>query len=181
MLHSKKLCVLWALPGIVASAWAQDGDRDEAEPAAEDAAGGIVEYVDTEPERCLNVQSIRRTEIIDDSTIAFHLRSRKIYVNQLPQTCPGLKRNDRFMYRVHTTQLCNSDTITVLEPAIGGIGVGTPGFTCRLGDYFESTEAYVALLKEGGDARGGRAAVKGKPIELPPEDEAQPSEETQDE
>lgn len=170
MLHASQQCALWALPAIAVGAFAQDGIPESGESADEEAASSIVEYVDIEPVRCLSLPAIRRTEIIDDSTIVFEMRARDIYVNQLPRNCPGLKRSDRFMYELHTARLCDSDTITVLE-RMGGIGT-TRGFTCRLGEFYPSSKGAVALLKEGLDGRAG-AAVEVNPIELPPaEDEA---------
>jgi hypothetical protein len=83
-------------------------------------------------ERCVRLQQIDRTEVIDDSTILFYMRDGTILRNNLPQRCPDLKSQDRFMYRVTLPSLCDVDVITVLND----IGPGfMPGASCGLGKF----------------------------------------------
>lgn len=156
---------VWAIglfAGTVASA--QDGDAAaEAEEAAD------LDAVGTSAERCLSLASIRRTEVIDDDTIIFHMRAGRTFLNQLPRTCPGLERNEQFMYEVSTSRLCSTDWITVLE-RFGGLGPSR-GFTCRLGEFFAIDEDTVAALRGGAEGSGDRGAVEMTPIELPPPDD----------
>ena len=57
---------------------------------------------------------------------------------------PGAERNNRFSYQTQGGQLCDSDTITVLEQ----IGTRlTPSFTCRLGDFVPITREEIEDLK----------------------------------
>jgi hypothetical protein len=83
-------------------------------------------------ERCIRLNLIRSTTVVDDRTILFYLRGGDVYVNYLPQKCPNLAREERFSYRVPTNQLCQVDTITVLQNF--GFGL-TPGATCKLGSF----------------------------------------------
>ena len=85
------------------------------------------EEIDRTPQDCVSLPRVSRTEVIDDQTILFYQRGGKVYLNHLPRKCGGLAREDRFMYKVTTTRLCSSDTITVLEHWGAGF---TPGFTC---------------------------------------------------
>jgi hypothetical protein len=93
---------------------------------------------------CVSLSRVERTEIVDDNTILFYMRGNQIYRNVLPHRCPGLGREQTFMYRVSTTQLCNVDVITVLDR----IGAGfMAGASCGLGKFQPISEAAVEELK----------------------------------
>lgn len=137
--------VLWAgVPltlGLGQPVLAQDGS-DEIAPAE-----GV-------PQRCITLNRVQRTEVIDDRTLIFHMRGGdEIYLNYLERECPGLKREGRFMYSPTGNRLCNIDYITVLEQ--WGFGL-TRGFTCSLGDFHPISAADLADLKraEGGGVGG---------------------------
>jgi len=150
------MTALWL---FAAAAGAQQGDADD-ERAANLPEGG---------EECLSLQRIRRSEVIDDQTIVFHLRGGDIYVNNLPRRCPGLERNERFMYELHTSRLCSIDMITVIE----GFGASrSRGFNCRIGEFYPISEEVLGLLRDGGDIPGAGNSVEMKPIELPDPDES---------
>ena len=84
-------------------------------------------------DRCVDLNRIDRTDIIDDSFIVFYMRNKKIYLNVLPRSCPGLKSADTFMYRLSIFRLCDLDVITVLNRMGGGF---YPGPTCGLGLFY---------------------------------------------
>lgn len=118
------------------------------------AAGTGVSLAQTDDNgltRCLRLQRIDHTDVINDSTILFYLRDGTIYRNNLPQRCPDLKAQDRFMYRVTLPELCDVDVITVLN----NIGPGyMPGASCGLGKF-------QAISKETAD-QITQAAKRGK-------------------
>ena len=123
--------LLSALP--LATASSQDSDDiDDAADAAE------------EPARCITLSRIDRTEVIDDRTIAFHMRNGDIYLNRLDRACRNLDRGRPFSYRTSTSQLCSVDVITILEEF--GVGL-SPGASCGLGLFEPSDEEELALLK----------------------------------
>jgi len=144
---------------------AQDGDDDaeSSEAIADDSR---------EPERCIRVRSIRRTQVIDDKTIVFFMRNRDIYVNTLQRQCPQLAREDRFAYEARGGNLCNTDFITVLLQFAGRFD---PGFTCRLGQFVPADQETVDMIIAAAEEGGAAAPVKAEPVELPaePEDEAE--------
>jgi hypothetical protein len=109
------------------------------------AAQSDSENVDREVKNCINLNQIDRTDVVDDDTILFYMRGKEIYENDLPNKCPELRSEDRFMYRTSTSQLCNVDTITVLND----LGFGfVPGASCGLGKFAPiSEEAAEELLK----------------------------------
>jgi hypothetical protein len=144
----------WLVLSLTGSAEGQPGE------------GELEDDLDRTPRDCVVVSRIERTEVLDDRTVLFHLRGRReAYRNYLPRRCPGLERNDRFMYQVTGNRLCSVDTITVLEQFAGS---PQRGFTCRLGLFHPITREEIEelkLLREGGDG-----AIESRPVELPPED-----------
>lgn len=85
-----------------------------------------------EPVSCVNLSQIRSTKVIDNSTIDFHMSGKKIYRNSLPQSCPGLKFEDRFSYRTSISQLCSVDIVRVLHDQGGQL---IEGAGCGLGKF----------------------------------------------
>ena len=92
--------------------------------------------------RCINVGSILRTRIINDSNIVFIMRRDEMYLNTLRSNCTGLSRRGRFAYKTQTRSLCELERITVIE---GGT-IGQPsGRSCTLGQFQPVTMEELAL------------------------------------
>ncbi|HEX7080789.1 MAG TPA: DUF6491 family protein [Gammaproteobacteria bacterium] len=124
------------------------------------------ELVDRAPERCISLNRVDETEVIDDRTLIFLMRDGGIYLNHLSRECPGLKREERFMYSPTSNRLCDIDTITVLEQWAFGL---TRGFTCQLGQFHPISEADLAELRaveEAGEGEGGFEVVPVDPETL---------------
>lgn len=123
---------------------------------------------DRTPDDCIAVQSIDRTDVIDDNTILFFMRGKKVYRNYLPRKCPGLERNERFSYQVTGNRLCDIDTVTVLEQWGSRL---SSGFTCSLGAFHpippEEVEELVLLSKQEGRKRD---AIDVEEVDLPEDD-----------
>jgi hypothetical protein len=85
-----------------------------------------------EPVNCVSLTQIRSTRIIDNSTIDFKMAGGKTYRNSLPNSCPGLKYEDRFSYRTSLNQLCNVDIVRVLHDYGGRLQEGAG---CGLGKF----------------------------------------------
>lgn len=125
---------------------------------------------DRSPEDCITVNSIDRTDVIDDNTIIFFMRGSRIYRNYLPRRCPGLERHDRFSYRTTGGRLCDIDTITVLEQWGGRL---QPGFTCSLGEFHPVTQEEVEDLERLAEEGSGRSnAIESEPAELPDDEDS---------
>ncbi len=124
-------------------------------------ASALAEEVPEEGgERCVNMRTVSRTEIIDDETILFYMRGGEIYRNYLPHRCPGLAREERFSYSTTVSRLCDIDTITVLYNH--GVGL-TSGPSCSLGKFHPISKDEAQALKEPRD-------IEPEPIP-PPEPE----------
>jgi len=100
---------------------------------AGDKKGEASELVPTgEPVSCIMPHNIRSTRIIDDQTIDFTMTNGTIYRNTLPYRCPSLAIEERFSYKLSTSQLCSVDIITVLHNFGGGLSQGP---SCGLGMF----------------------------------------------
>jgi len=101
---------------------------------------------DQEAQDCLRLISVDRTEVVDNRNILFFMRDGTVYNNHLPNDCPSLATEDRFMYRTSMNMLCDLDTVTVLRDI--GFGMGN-GPSCGLGKFHPvSPEAAKGMLGE---------------------------------
>ena len=80
--------------------------------------------------RCISHTRIRRTEVVDNYTILFHMVGRKTYANIMERECRGLAFQSAIKYVVRGGTLCNIDSIEVLTSSFGGP-------ICGLGDFHE--------------------------------------------
>jgi hypothetical protein len=128
----------------------------------------------------LTLANVDRTHVLDDQTILFYMRGDRAYRNYLPRKCPGLEREDRFMYETRGGRLCSIDTITVLEQWGARLERGQ---TCGLGEFhplspeeiedLENLEALADIDAGRGWRRNrdaepaSRNAIEAQPVELP--------------
>jgi len=70
---------------------------------------------------CIPLPRVGSRDIIDNSTINFHMKDGRIYVMRLSFECPSLKFDDSFYYSVRGLRLCPTDVIT-----------NRSGFTCPI-------------------------------------------------
>lgn len=103
----------------------------------------------TEPRECINLRSIDHTEVIDDQNILFYMLGDRIYRNHLQHPAPGLDKNQPFMYRTVSSQLCRSEILTVLER--WGFGY-TAAASTTLGEFVPIDEEQAEVLKGGATA-----------------------------
>lgn len=126
--HLHALCtalILLFVTGAAIAAQAESADsrnaeaRTSEERTSEERASEE-ESTQTSDRRCLGINQIRRIEIIDDSTIHFHMRGgQHDYINHLPHRCPGLKSRGTFMHSTSTNNYCDLDTISVIDTHLG--------------------------------------------------------------
>jgi len=86
---------------------------------------------------CVQIRNIQNTRVLDDRTIDFVMNNRQVYRNTLPNSCPSLAFEERFMYKTSLSQLCSVDIITVLQQWGGGLA---PGASCGLGKFEKTTK-----------------------------------------
>ena len=85
-----------------------------------------------ETENCIMPSRIRSTHVIDDQTIDFEMLGGDVYRNSLPHKCPSLGFEERFSYKLSTSQLCSVDIIYVLHNYGGSLSQGAG---CGLGKF----------------------------------------------
>ena len=149
--------------GVAIPASAQD-DQDDNE---------VADDVDDGTTNCITLRNVRRTEVIDDRNVLYHMRGRTVYLNIMPRQCGGLARQNRFSYSTMMGRLCNLDNITVLYDDPFGLSGGN---SCQLGKFHKITREDAKALKEAG-SRGPAA----NPLPMPPPqdigvDDAEPEE-----
>ena len=121
--------------------------------------------IDREGERCISVTRLRSTHVVDDRTVLFYMRGGDIYRNVLRHDCPGLKRENRFSYKVSVSRLCSVQTITVLEDFGGSL---SRGISCGLGKFYQISKDEADFLRYG-----ERSDIQAEPeaVDLPDDDE----------
>lgn len=97
------------------------------------AANPNLKLASGEPLRCLPLNRIDETVVLDSRNVLFYTSRNEVYLNDLPHNCPGLSRHKPIMYRTSLNQLCNVDIITVLE-SMGSSYM--PGASCGLGMFY---------------------------------------------
>ncbi len=115
-------------------------------------------------ERCIETRGISNTQIIDKQNILFHMRDRTIYHNELPRSCPGLRRGKTISYRISISRLCSNDFITLLESFGTGMSRGP---SCGLG-------MFRPISKEEAQALRGGDEIEIEPKPMPPAEPEEP-------
>ena len=95
-------------------------------------------------ERCIQVRSIRDSEVLDDRHVVFQLSGQQYYLVQFKHTCHRLRRGSSIAYESRGSQLCRLDNIHAIDDLRYG-GTGPP---CSIPGFYEVTKEQVALLKE---------------------------------
>jgi hypothetical protein len=143
--------VLPALLGVAALSLTSAATAQEDEEEASD-----------EPLRCLSMNSIRSTKVLDDGRVLFFNARDKVYLNRLDRECLGLSRSGTFEYKVQSgarhARLCSTDSITVLETSGRGLN-------CGLGTFEPLTQEELESL-----IGGANPAITSVPVELPKEE-----------
>ena len=114
---------------------------------------------DREAENCINVRTLRRTDVIDDQHIIFYMSGKTTYLNIMPKLCRGLSRNRRFSYSTTGRSLCSFDAIRILHDSGGGLQQGR---LCRLGQFLPITREDAAEIIER-----SHALPQARPPSLP--------------
>jgi hypothetical protein len=66
--------------------------------------------------QCIPLMEIDHTTVVDEKTILVNMKIKDAYKRiDLLNSCPGLKFRG-FAHKTSINQLCNSDTLTVIEP-----------------------------------------------------------------
>ena len=75
---------------------------------------------------CIPTQTNQNLIVIDAATVGYEVGS-TLWVNRLPQSCPGLSPYNMTMIEADGSQICRGDRVRGLEP-----GATIPGPGCNL-------------------------------------------------
>lgn len=103
------------------------------------------EVDDDNSRRCINIRTLKRTEVVDDRHVLFYMFGKTIYLNVLDRNCGGLSRERRFSYRTFSGSLCSSDSIEVLSDFGGDLHTGA---SCPLGRFFLTSKEEIEAARE---------------------------------
>jgi hypothetical protein len=132
-----------------------------------------VPYVRAEDEpsvaqRCVYVDRIDQTQIVDERSILFFMRDHTVLQNMLPNSCAGLRPRDRIKYDATLGKLCANEFVTQLVD----IGSYAPGTLCRIGMFVpigaEEARSLLPAKKGKRDQPSSGRAIEVKPVELSP-------------
>lgn len=116
-----------ALAGCTASAEMQGGAAERAERELARALEGRTAGT---PVDCVNASRVDGPQIIDGDTILYRETGRTVWRNELPASCPGMRRGDTLIVERHGPDICRNDLVRAVTP-----GQNIPGPQCRLGQF----------------------------------------------
>lgn len=99
-----------ALVGASAQAAPVDHEAELARRLAGRVAG--------DPVQCIDLHRVRSSQVIDDTAIIYDAGS-VLYVNRPDAGADSLDSNDTMINRLFTTQLCNIDTVQMVDRVAG--------------------------------------------------------------
>ena len=78
---------------------------------------------------CIDQRLVDGPQVIDQHTLIYRQGRGRLWVNTLPENCPGLRFNAIPVVQIVSGRMCRNDLFTPVTP--GAI----PGGTCRLGSF----------------------------------------------
>jgi hypothetical protein len=82
------------------------------------------------PQTCVENSMLGNAQIIDNRTLLYRESGRRVWRNDLPEACPGLRDDSRMIVEVYGSQLCQNDRFRAVD-----FGSHIPGPYCRFGKF----------------------------------------------
>jgi hypothetical protein len=73
-----------------------------------------------DPVQCIDLHRVRSSQVINDTAIVYDAGG-VLYVNRPDSGADSLNRNDTMVTRLYTTQLCNTDTVQMVDRVSGAM------------------------------------------------------------
>ena len=107
---------------LLAGTLALVGASVQASPVDREAALArrLAGRVAGDPVQCIDLHRVRSSQIIDDTAIVYDAGS-VLYVNRPDSGADSLNDNDTMVTRLYTTQLCNTDTVQMVDRVSGAM------------------------------------------------------------
>jgi hypothetical protein len=96
------------------------------DPLAKALAGRIAGA----PQNCVENSLVGGPQIIDNRTLLYNETGRRVWRNDLPEACPGLRDDSHLIVEVYGSQLCQNDRFRAVD-----FGSHIPGPYCRFGKF----------------------------------------------
>ncbi len=112
------------------------------------------DYVDSN--RCIDSDSYRKVEVLDDRHLLFLGRRGVVWLNQLRYACAGLGSGGVLVFQMRNRNLCDMDGFSSDGPGsstdtvrgtTSRAGPTAPGIRCMLGHFEGITEAQAGALR----------------------------------
>ncbi|MES2097245.1 MAG: DUF6491 family protein [Pseudomonadota bacterium] len=118
-------------PLLIATAvLALAGAATPASPRDDDLARELAGRTAGKTQDCVDTSRVGGPQIIDDRTILYRESGRRVWRNDLPDSCPGLRPNDTMVIELYGSQYCRNDHFRSYSA-----GDSIPGAMCRLGTF----------------------------------------------
>lgn len=104
-----------------------------AAPAAsskDELADALANRVAGKPVDCIDKSFVDGPQIINDRTIIYRQTGRRVWRNDLPDACRGMRPMDTIVIELWGNQMCENDHFLTVSPASR-----IPGAICRLGKF----------------------------------------------
>jgi hypothetical protein len=82
------------------------------------------------PQACVENAMLGNAQIIDNRTLLYRESGRRVWRNDLPDACPGLRDDSHLIVEVYGSQLCQNDRFRAVD-----FGSHIPGPYCRFGKF----------------------------------------------
>lgn len=107
---------------LLAGTLALAGAAAQAKPADHEAelARRLAGRVAGDPVQCIDLHRVRSSQVINDTAIIWDAGG-VIYVNRPVNGAESLDRRDTIVLRLPSTQLCNVDTVTMVDQGSGAL------------------------------------------------------------
>lgn len=123
----RRFLLLAAALATGASAGASTRDNAEAD---REFARAIGDRVAGEPQNCIDQSRVTGPQIVGDRTLIYRQSGRRLWVSQLPDTCPFLRRDSILIVYVNSGQLCRRDRFQTITPL-----TSIPSASCFFGVF----------------------------------------------
>ncbi|MEO5493764.1 MAG: hypothetical protein ABIR08_07030 [Sphingomonas sp.] len=101
-----------------------------AAPAAPRETDPLAGRIAGKPVDCVDQSQLGGPDIVDNRTILYRQSLRRIWRNDLPAACAGLRPNTTLIVDIYGSQLCRNDHFRTRDT-----GSIIPGPICRLGKF----------------------------------------------
>lgn len=133
---------------------AGENDADDLDAIIAEILAGPADAGEDATANCVPRSRIRRTEVLNERHVAFHMRGGAKYLVQFPRRCSGLRRNRPIRLEARSFQLCAMDSIQGSWD-FGGYG-GSWGPRCLIPGFVPVSAEQLEFVEEAlrtGDVR----------------------------